>query len=198
MDKQSVISDNMTDVGVFLQGVDAIANEFLGADRYDVYRASRDAAIAQLAAAAQREAELREALDRLVDKWRDEERQIEIRSYDYAAQAESSTLTNCADELEAAMRLLAPPVDAEKQSMNKEGRRMNRLIIRQDDDEFSEDVQRIIDVCLQAGFDIYDGDARRAWEKYSEGMAAGWMGLPEDDETLLNIVLSQTIEVENA
>ena len=99
MGKQSVISDNMPDVDVFLQGVDAIANEFLGADRYDVYRASRDAAIAQLAAATQRESELREALEGLM--WRFEE--------DDGDPFEPEV----APDVAIARRLLAPPVDAE-------------------------------------------------------------------------------------
>lgn len=50
------------------------------------------------------------------------------------------------------------------------------------------DVLRIRQVALRNGLDLTDAQAQDAWDRYSDSMAAGWMGLPEDDEELYSTV----------
>jgi hypothetical protein len=57
-----------------------------------------------------------------------------------------------------------------------------------------EDVSRIIAVCTANGFEIDQETARKAWENYSDSMAAGWMGFPEEDDALLATVLRYTVQ----
>ncbi len=59
-------------------------------------------------------------------------------------------------------------------------------------DRFSNDVSRIIQVCLKAGYVIDYSTAYTAWTWYSDSMAAGWMMLPEKDEEVLITILDYT------
>jgi hypothetical protein len=53
---------------------------------------------------------------------------------------------------------------------------------------YPEDVQRIQMVALSHGVVLSARDAEAAWDSYSDDMAAGWMGLPEDDDDLWSYV----------
>lgn len=48
--------------------------------------------------------------------------------------------------------------------------------------EYQNDIDRIVKIFADRGYEISHTDAVRAWEYYSDSMAAGWMSLGEDDE----------------
>lgn len=54
--------------------------------------------------------------------------------------------------------------------------------------EYREDTKRIVRVALEHDVIITLAQAEKAWLLFSEGMAAGWMSLPDDDEEVWNIV----------
>jgi hypothetical protein len=60
---------------------------------------------------------------------------------------------------------------------------MKKLKIKESFDHFpyQNDVDRIVKIFADAGYDISHSDAARAWEKYSDSMAAGWMSLDGED-----------------
>jgi hypothetical protein len=53
-----------------------------------------------------------------------------------------------------------------------------------EDLDYAHDAQQIVDRLAAMGYEISLVDAHRAWEDYSNGMCAGWMNLPEDDDQL--------------
>lgn len=67
---------------------------------------------------------------------------------------------------------------------------MKTLVLK--NDEESESVARIVDVCAKNGYYISPKTAHMVWEIYSDSMAAGWMSFPDDDEILMSIVLNYT------
>lgn len=67
-----------------------------------------------------------------------------------------------------------------------------KLIIPKEPDPYAWDIERIVKVCAENDYEITADVARKAWENYSESMAAGWMSLPNDDRYLLNTVLCWT------
>jgi hypothetical protein len=48
--------------------------------------------------------------------------------------------------------------------------------------EYMSDIDRIVKVFADRGYEISHTDAVRAWECHSDSMCAGWMSLGEDDE----------------
>lgn len=48
--------------------------------------------------------------------------------------------------------------------------------------EYTNDIDRIVKIFADRGYEITHSDAVRAWEHYSESMCAGWMCLGKDDE----------------
>lgn len=50
------------------------------------------------------------------------------------------------------------------------------------------DVARIQRVAMAHGFVLTPMQAEQVWDLYSDSMAAGWMGLPESDEELWEII----------
>lgn len=54
--------------------------------------------------------------------------------------------------------------------------------------EYIDDTIRIVKVSLNHGINLTLKQAEEVWILYSESMCAGWMGLPEDDEILWNII----------
>ena len=48
--------------------------------------------------------------------------------------------------------------------------------------EYQNDIDRIVKIFADKGYEISATDAVRAWEQFSENMAAGWMSLGDDDE----------------
>lgn len=53
------------------------------------------------------------------------------------------------------------------------------------DDEYYSDVEKIISVFAERGYEIDYQTAKTAWMKYSESMAAGWMRV--DDYAFYNL-----------
>jgi len=47
--------------------------------------------------------------------------------------------------------------------------------------EYQSDIERIVKIFADRGYEISHEDAVRAWEQYSDSMAAGWMFLDEED-----------------
>lgn len=50
------------------------------------------------------------------------------------------------------------------------------------------DVERLRRVILENGYEVNLTSAASIWGNYSEDLAAGWMGLPEDDSELWSII----------
>ena len=48
--------------------------------------------------------------------------------------------------------------------------------------EYTSDIDRIVKIFADRGYEISYSDAVRAWEQYSDSMCAGWMCLGEDYE----------------
>lgn len=73
---------------------------------------------------------------------------------------------------------------------------MKKLIFRKPERKsdyhqcYTKDIQRIVSVCEQKGYQISEQDAIIAWEKYSEDYyAAGWMMLPKDDKDVFGGIM---------
>lgn len=63
--------------------------------------------------------------------------------------------------------------------------------------EYTDDIDRIVKVFADRGYEISASDAVRVWETYSEnGFAAGWLILPESDESIYNEIRDYFEEVE--
>lgn len=48
--------------------------------------------------------------------------------------------------------------------------------------EYQNDIDRIVKIFADHGYEISHSDAVHAWEQYSDSMAAGWMSLGDDEE----------------
>lgn len=48
--------------------------------------------------------------------------------------------------------------------------------------EYTNDIERIIKIFVDRGYEISHTDAVRAWEEFSDSMCAGWMSLGTDEE----------------
>jgi len=48
--------------------------------------------------------------------------------------------------------------------------------------EYTNDIDRIVKIFVDRGYQICHEDAVRAWEAFSDSMCAGWMCLGQDDE----------------
>ena len=48
--------------------------------------------------------------------------------------------------------------------------------------EYKNDIDRIVKIFADRGYEISATDAVKAWEQFSYDMAAGWMCLGDDDE----------------
>jgi hypothetical protein len=48
--------------------------------------------------------------------------------------------------------------------------------------EYQDDINRIVKIFADRGYEISSDDAVRAWEEYSDSLCAGWMSLGPDDE----------------
>jgi hypothetical protein len=48
--------------------------------------------------------------------------------------------------------------------------------------EYQYDIDRIVKIFAERGYEISPSDAVSAWELFSYSMCAGWMSLGEDDE----------------
>lgn len=48
--------------------------------------------------------------------------------------------------------------------------------------EYTNDIDRIVKIFADRGYEISHTDAVLAWEQFSDSMCAGWMNLGSDDE----------------
>jgi hypothetical protein len=48
--------------------------------------------------------------------------------------------------------------------------------------EYKNDIDRIVKIFANRGYEISHTDAVKAWEMFSESYCAGWMSLGDDDE----------------
>jgi hypothetical protein len=53
--------------------------------------------------------------------------------------------------------------------------------------EYTNDIDRIVKIFADRGYEIAHTDAVRAWELYSDSMCAGWMSLGKDDEVFTDV-----------
>ena len=47
---------------------------------------------------------------------------------------------------------------------------------------YKSDVERIVKIFSDRGYEISVADAENAWQRYSDSMCAGWMDLDNEDE----------------
>lgn len=61
--------------------------------------------------------------------------------------------------------------------------------------EYSGDIDRIVKIFADRGYEISSSDAVCAWEAYSENMCAGWMSLDYEDRYVFDSAFSYFEEV---
>ena len=54
--------------------------------------------------------------------------------------------------------------------------------------DYREDVERIQRILADRDYEATLSDCERLWEKYSESMCAGWMGLDDKDESVFDCI----------
>jgi hypothetical protein len=60
-------------------------------------------------------------------------------------------------------------------------------------EQWPEDVERIIKVFRDRDIEIDKDMAVALWEEYSDCFAAGWLGLPEDDEGIYDCIMTYSV-----
>ena len=65
---------------------------------------------------------------------------------------------------------------------------------------YSDDCERIVAACRDAGYEVSMADAEWAWEQHSDTYCAGWlmMGAYENDASLVATVRAYLVEEPNA
>ncbi len=63
-------------------------------------------------------------------------------------------------------------------------------------DCYGSDIDRIVQIYKDRGYELTRTDARLAWEAFSDSMAAGWLGLGSDDEVFSDTVNHLDLEDE--
>ncbi len=59
---------------------------------------------------------------------------------------------------------------------------MKKLKIKENNhNPYQYDIDRIVKIFADRGYEISHSDAASAWEQYSDSMAAGWMSLDAED-----------------
>ena len=58
------------------------------------------------------------------------------------------------------------------------------------------DCQRIVSALASAGYDCTIEQAEMLWDCYSDGLAAGWIFLPDEDERIVDCVRPYFVEIE--
>lgn len=53
--------------------------------------------------------------------------------------------------------------------------------------DYPSDVERIVRIFADRGYQISPQDAHRAWRAFSDSMAAGWLILGDDDQVFVDI-----------
>ena len=62
---------------------------------------------------------------------------------------------------------------------------MKELVI---DHRFPEDIKRIMKIGIDIGFMISPSKADSIWSDYADTFCAGWLNLPQDDETIQELI----------
>lgn len=66
---------------------------------------------------------------------------------------------------------------------------MKRIRILDEDEAYWwEDCKRLVRVFAERSITITIPEAKKLWERYSDGMSAGWMGMPDSDDDLFTMV----------
>jgi hypothetical protein len=60
---------------------------------------------------------------------------------------------------------------------------------------YSEDVNRIVDVCKFFGYSISFEHAREVWQDHSNDWSVDWLELPKDIKKILRVILDYTKEI---
>jgi hypothetical protein len=73
---------------------------------------------------------------------------------------------------------------------------MTRLVFRkpQPSFEYEDDIEEMQRVLIANGYEASRDDLIACWTDYSDSYAAGWMGLPSNDDELLSILLGRLDE----
>jgi hypothetical protein len=53
---------------------------------------------------------------------------------------------------------------------------------------YTHDIERIVKIFADRGYEISHQDAVQSWEAYSDSMCAGWMNLGSDDEVFNDVI----------
>lgn len=64
--------------------------------------------------------------------------------------------------------------------------------------KYPSDVARMVEVAKAAGYDVSLTDAATIWLRYSDGLCASWLSMPERDADLLSDMLKYGQVVEDA
>jgi hypothetical protein len=68
-------------------------------------------------------------------------------------------------------------------------RELTRLTFHANDEfYYLSDVDRIVSVFAERGYEVSRNDAKLAWRKYSDDVCASWLFLPPEDDTLFNCI----------
>lgn len=63
------------------------------------------------------------------------------------------------------------------------------------DQSYSGDVKRIVEAFAEAGYEVSEHDAERAWAEYSNSFCAGWLELPDFNEDIVDYLMDFMVEV---
>ncbi len=63
-----------------------------------------------------------------------------------------------------------------------------------EDREYEHDVRRMAKIMAERGYSVSASNLKKAWEDYSESMAAGWMMLDEDDDLVFSTLRNRLSE----
>ncbi len=63
-----------------------------------------------------------------------------------------------------------------------------KIVERYNDNFYPKDINRIIVAMAVAGYFVTEEQAQKLWAMYSDDLCAGWLGLPADDEELLECI----------
>ena len=69
---------------------------------------------------------------------------------------------------------------------------MKKLKLKLDETKifYPDDVDRIVSVCESKGYNIEPQLAQDVWQKHSDSMCAGWLGLDKEDDELFDNIMS--------
>jgi hypothetical protein len=62
--------------------------------------------------------------------------------------------------------------------------------------KYRKDIERIVAVYEKYGYAISHNDALKAWECYSDALAAGWLILPDEDSLIFESTFDYFIEID--